>query len=60
MCRVYKLRTGAEPFPHPNLPGADLLYALSAANRSSTRAAEVLLRYPWPGNLRELRNVIRQ
>jgi len=30
MCRVYKLRTGAEPFPHPNLPGADLLYALSA------------------------------
>ena len=28
MCRVYKLRTGAEPFPHPNLPGADLLCLL--------------------------------
>jgi two-component system, NtrC family, response regulator AtoC len=37
---------------------ADRVYSLSPAVRFSSNALELLQRYPWPGNIRELENAV--
>jgi DNA-binding NtrC family response regulator len=37
---------------------ADRVYSLSPAVRFASEAMEVLQKYPWPGNIRELENAV--
>jgi two-component system response regulator AtoC len=52
------LRERREDIPPLAQAFADRVYSLSPAVRFSPEALDLLLRYPWPGNIRELENAV--
>jgi DNA-binding NtrC family response regulator len=52
------LRERREDIPPLAQSFADRVYSLSPAVRFSAEALELLERYPWPGNIRELENAV--
>src|SRR5947199_2475136 len=52
------LRERREDIPPLAQAFADRVYSLSPTVRFSPRALELLQRYPWPGNIRELENAV--
>ena len=52
------LRERQEDIPSLAQGFADRVYSLSPASKFSTEALELMVRYNWPGNIRELENAV--